>query len=174
MAIEDLVATIPPPMVPIDARGDWSIAECEFGVRFPNDFRELIHRYGTGRFFGGLFIINPLTPWGRKMIAADLDRYRELCEACEISLVLHPNRPGLFPWGGDSNGHLYCWWTEGEPDSWPIVQVAHGEEETPHRADVPITSFLVNYGKNMYTAMMGGRVFDRTDNIFKAGIPWSK
>ncbi len=129
MAIEELVAFVPPPSDPINNEGDWSIAEVEFEVVFPTDFKELIQHYGTGEFYGDLHISNPIRAWGRDKIRNDLDRYRELRDAAEIPLILHPEIPGLLPWGGDSNGHLYCWWTEGSPDDWGIVQLFHGYEE---------------------------------------------
>jgi hypothetical protein len=78
MAIEELLALIPPPENPIDGSGDWSEAERELGVTFPSDFKELIRRYGTGRFYSDLRIANPLKPWGRNTIREDLDGKREL------------------------------------------------------------------------------------------------
>lgn len=60
MAIEELVAFIPPPRDPIENEGDWSIAEAEFGIVFPTDFKAMIHRYGTGQFYDDLHVSNPV------------------------------------------------------------------------------------------------------------------
>jgi hypothetical protein len=174
VAIEELVAFIPPPATPIDGEGDWSVAEGEFGIAFPADFKQLIRRYGTGRFYGDLRVANPLQPWGRDLIRDDLARYGELRDACEMSLKLFPESPGLLPWGGDSNGHLYCWWTEGAPDSWRLVQVFHGYEEEIEPVLGPITSFLVRFISNEYPNMLGGNPFSAEDRYFEQGIPWLK
>jgi hypothetical protein len=174
VAIEELVAFIPTPEKPIDGEGDWSVAEKEFGVAFPADFKALIRRYGTGMFYGDLYVANPLKEWGREQIRGDLSRYRELRDACEMSFELFPESPGLLPWGNDSNGHLYCWWTEGPADSWPVVQVFHGYEEEIEPVPGPITSFLVQFMSNAYTNMLGGNPFSDEDRYFQPGIPWIK
>lgn len=117
MAIATLIALIAPPNEPIDGTGDWSAAEKDFGCTFPNDFKELIRVYGTGRFLD-IRIANPLKQWGQDIIRDDINRFRELSEACEFTLPLFPEQPGYLPWGSDSNGHLYCWWTVGTSDLW--------------------------------------------------------
>jgi hypothetical protein len=174
MVIEELIALIPPPSKPIDGVGDWSVPEREFGLTFPTDFKQLIERYGTGRFYGDLYVANPLQAWGRERIRDDLSRYRELRDACEIPLKLFPDSPGLLPWGGDSDGHLYCWWTEGPSESWGLVQVFHGYEEEIEVVPGPITSFLVRFIRNEYPNMLGGIPFSDKDHYFKQGIPWLK
>lgn len=173
MAIEQLVAFIPPPTDPVDNEGDWTIAEAEFGITFPTDFKELIHRYGTGRFYGDLHISNPLQASGRRGIHDDLDRYRELRDATEMPLILYPANPGLLPWGGDSNGHLYCWWTDGASDDWGIVQLFHGyEDDAMEVVHQPITDFLVRFLRNEYTNMLGGQPFTEEDYHFEKDVPW--
>jgi len=172
VAINDLIAFIPPPAEPINGKGDWSIPQQEFGVEFPADFKELIREYGTGRFYGDLYVSNPLTPWGRTSIQENLGRYRELRDACELAIPLFPETPGLLPWGSDSNGHLYCWWTEGPADAWKIVQLFHGYEDEIEPVPGPITSFLVRFIGNEYPNMLGGTPFVEADRTFAQGIPW--
>ena len=174
MAIEELLAFVPPPRQPRDAKGDWGAAETELSIRFPADFRLLVERYGTGEFFAGLLILNPLNQWCRRQITKELENYRLMREAMELSLRLHPEVPGLFPWGHDSNGNGFFWLTEGEPDQWPVVQVGHGEEENPHRADADITTFLVKYGQHKYPEMLGGIRFKKRQLRFTAGLVWEQ
>src|SRR5262249_35774093 len=51
-----------------------------------------------------------------------------------------PDQPGLLPWGGDENGHLLHWLTEGAPKEWPVIIESHeGELE---RFDMSMTTFL--------------------------------
>src|SRR5688572_9224139 len=59
--IEDLVALVPPPTEPVDARGDWHEVEAALGLALPADFKALIERYGLGQFVDH---ITPLTPFG--------------------------------------------------------------------------------------------------------------
>lgn len=152
--------------------GDWLAAENDLGVEFPSDFKDLIHAYGTGEFYGDLAIENPLRMWGRNGIREYLDCYRELREACEYSFPLFPESPGLLPWGGDNNGHLYCWWTEGSPDEWKIVQLFHGYEDDPLEiVSGPITQFLIDFVSNKYPNMLGGNERSSTDCYFRVGIP---
>lgn len=174
MAIEQLIALIRPPRGPIDGDGDWTVAETQFGVQFPADFKEMTRRYGTGCFYSDLYIINPLTRWGRERVNERLDIYRELRDACEFSLLLHPEPSGLLPWGHDSNGNGFFWLVEGEPDQWPVVQIAHEAEETPFRRDVNITTFLVEFVQNRYPEMLGGVKFKKRHFRFTPGLPWAR
>jgi cell wall assembly regulator SMI1 len=155
MAINELVALVPPPAIPLGTDGDWSGAEADLGCKFPADFRELIRRYGTGQFdLGGLLVSNPLTAAGRQEIRDHLETLRDLREGCEIQLVIHPERPGLLPWGSDSLGNIFCWLTEGEPDKWPVVQVGHDDEGGQPRVEVGITAFLARYARNEFPKML--------------------
>jgi hypothetical protein len=171
VAIETLTALIPPLPDPLDGSGDWDAAERDLGTALPTDFKELIRLYGTGTF-GGVYLANPLRQWGRDMIRDHVAGYRELRDALEFALPLFPERPGLLPWGSDSNGNLYCWWVDGPPDSWTVAQVAHEVEETPHRAPVGITEFLASYLLNRYPEMLGGGEFTAEKRRFERGLPW--
>lgn len=155
----------------MDGTGDWSAAEQDLGTGLPADFKDLIRVYGTG-VFGSIYLANPLRQWGRDKIREDISRFRDLRDALEFTLPLFPERPGLLPWGNDSNGHLYCWWVDGPPDSWTVAQVAHEEEETPHHAPVGITEFLASYFLNRYPTMLGGRILAAEDRRFERGLPW--
>lgn len=174
MAIEDLLALVPPPQDPREARGDWDEIETELSIRFPTDFRHLIKCYGTGEFFGGLLIFNPLNSWCRRQIPKQLEYYRIMCDAMELALVLHPETPGLFPWGRDTNGNGFFWLTNGKSNRWPVVQVGHNEETNPHQADLNITTFLVNYAQNKYPEMLGGMKFKKKQLKFTPGLVWEQ
>ena len=171
MAIKELLDFIPPPALPIDGTGDSGVPERQFAVSFPADFKELIQRYGTGYFYGDLRVANPLRAWGRDWIRDSLSGYRELRDAVELELRLFPESPGLLPWGRDSNGHLYCWWTEGPPDAWGIVQLFHNYEGEVEVVPGPITSFLVRFIRNEYTNMLGGTPFSDQHHFFRQGTP---
>ena len=166
MAIEELDKFIPPPANPIDGDGDWSAAERELGFVLPTDFKQLIRLYGSGEFYGSLYVSNPLTAGGRAWIRRHLDRFRELRDACEVVRPLPPDSPGLLPWGGDSNGHRYCWLADGPPDTWEVVQIFHGYDDEIDPVPGPVTSFLVRFMSNEYPNMLGGNRFTEADRTF--------
>ncbi len=175
MALHDLVSLIAPPDEPLDVTGDLSEAEQEFQITLPKDYLDFLRRYGTGEFnLGSLSIANLLTEAGRSAVRSDIDTLQALRDACEFPLVVHPQRPGLLPWGSDSNGNIFCWWTEGTPDEWSVVQVGHDDEENLQHAHVPITTFLVNFARNQYPTMLGGRVFQEENYRFERGRPWER
>jgi hypothetical protein len=167
VAIEELVAFIPPPAHPINGAGDWSAAERELGFAFPDDFKQLIRVYGSGEFYGSLYVVNPLTGDGRDWIRRKLDRCRELREVIEQYVrPLPPDSPGLLPWGGDSNGHMYCWLVDESEEGWEVVQLFHGYEGEIDPVPGPVTSFLVRFMRNEYPNMLGGNRFTVQDRIF--------
>lgn len=167
MAIEDLAAFIPPPLDPVDSQGDWSAAERELGFVFPTDFKQLIGLYGSGEFAGSLYVANPLTASGRQWIRRWSDVLAGLRHACEEAVGMTPDSLGLLPWGGDSNGHKYCWLADGPPDSWEVVQIFHGYEEEIETVPGPVTGFLVRFMSNEYPKMLGGIPFTAGDRTFK-------
>lgn len=172
MAINDLIGLIPPPTEPRDATGDWDAVQASLGVQYPNDFQQMIKQYGTGEFFSGLVVLNPFNSWCFQEIPKQLKNFRIMRDAMELSWAIHPERRGLFPWGFDTNGNKFCWLTEGKPDQWPVVQLRHNEEDTPHRSDATITEFLVNYSQNKYPKMLGGIKFKKGELKFTPGLVW--
>ena len=172
MTLDSLKALIAPPEQPIQTAGDWATAEQDLGFQFPTDFKDLIGCYGTGEFFGNLVIENPIREWGRARIRESLRIYGELREACEYDYPLFPESPGLLPWGTDDNGHLYCWWTDGLPDDWKIVQLFHGyEDDELEIVAGPITQFLVDFVSNKYPNMLGGIERTPSDRRFEVASP---
>src|SRR5262249_7253638 len=148
MAIKELVTLVPPPKDPIDVTGDWSSAEVVVGAPYPADFKQLIARYGSGRFFfdGHLEVFNPLT-------LAGLARIKTVEKTLRVqrdggfgsALPIHPEKGGLLPWGWDENGNMFAWLTKGKADKWPVMFLGHGNEELPLQFRTTITGFLAGY-----------------------------
>lgn len=155
MPIKKLTALIAPPKAPLDADGDWRAAEIVVGAQYPADFRELITRYGTGSFFRGfLTVYNPMTVGGLACIKQDENIYRQYREGLyPLPLPVHPESPGLLPWGRDENGNGYFWLTKGKPEKWPIVFVGHGHESHPVQLQTDITGFLAGYAMDKFEAL---------------------
>ncbi|WP_406266022.1 hypothetical protein OH799_19440 [Nocardia sp. NBC_00881] len=55
---------------------------------------------------------------------AEEDNGYGVYEALEVPFPGYPAPGGLLRWGGNYNGDMLCWLTEGEdPDDWPVVVV---------------------------------------------------
>src|SRR5690606_15206934 len=60
-----------------------------------------------------------------------------------VPYPVFPNSPGLLIWGSDMDGNNLYWFTEGDPDDWPIITRSRGDFENAWtRFDGPMTSFL--------------------------------
>lgn len=138
MALADLLALVPPPVVPkvVGSLADWRAVEHTLGLVFPTDYREFIFAYGTGMFATEYAVFNPFA--GAKY----LDQVRYLCQIeqdmrkqfpSRCPHPIHPEPGGLFPWACCNNGNYYCWLTKGEPDTWQVVTNAvRGEGYREH------------------------------------------
>jgi hypothetical protein len=65
LAIEDLLAVVPPPARPIDPGdpGAWPKVEQALGTKLPSDYRDYGTRYGSGVLGHDLFVYNPFSPF---------------------------------------------------------------------------------------------------------------
>jgi len=156
MPIKQLAALIAAPKKPLDHEGNWRAAEIVVGAEFPPDFRDLITHYGTGAFFRGfLTVYNPLTVEGLARIKQDEKRCRDQREGLyPCPFPIHPEIPGLLPWGRDENGNGYFWLTKGKPEKWPVVFLGHGYEDQPVQFRTDITGFLVRYATDKFEALV--------------------
>jgi hypothetical protein len=168
MSIKQLVALIAPPTAPVDNEGNWRAAEIVVGAEYPADFRDLITLYGTGTFFQGhLKVYNPLTVGGLACIKEDEDTCRSNQEdVYSCPLPIHPDAPGLLPWGRDENGDGYFWLTEGKPEKWPVVVLRHGREDRPLQFRVDITGFATDKFKKLVTP---GAPMTEAMRVFRPG-----
>ncbi|MFD8950797.1 SMI1/KNR4 family protein [Streptomyces xanthophaeus] len=120
---ERMVRLIPPPAVPVDARGDWRAVEAGLGVRLPDDYKWLVETYGWGEFCDLLYLQTPFgtnahngiawqTAHGPDPVDVDPDRY---------PYPLHPEPGGLLVWGTTMDADRLCWRTGGPAGEWPVV-----------------------------------------------------
>ncbi|MCC7421496.1 MAG: SMI1/KNR4 family protein [Planctomycetaceae bacterium] len=127
MAIRELIAIVPPPESPSGSVEDktWDHLERELGVRLPDDLRDFAVLYGSGRFYGtGIQVYNPFSTYYVATVTDMCDVFRTLkqYEGDEyVPFNIYPELPGIFPWGGDNNGNMMFWLTEGLPDEWPTL-----------------------------------------------------
>jgi hypothetical protein len=150
MALEDLMAVVPPPAHPRDA-GDlaaWTAMEEKLGTRLPEDFRDFCLYYGSGAFNDPgrlcIFVRNPLAPDFEARFCQDVDWLRLMKGSAsddDFPYGVFPPLPGLILWAEDDNGCMLFWLTEGQPDRWPIV-VTPPRGYFWERFDLPMTWFL--------------------------------
>ncbi len=183
MAIEDLMAILPPPLTPRypGTSERWATAEARLGFHFPTDFKDFIRLYGSGWLVGDYQILNPMvTPWENapadlggltvsfdvlsRHVLASLGRAAPwegwLLDVAAISGVYSEARAitgdtarfpypvwppigGMLPWAASNEAGALMWLTEGEPDSWPVVDGYPNEDERLHPG--PMTRLLAGW-----------------------------
>ena len=133
---------VPPPKEPVEAptAKDWSRTEKYLGPKLPSDFKEFVGRYGSGTLAGLYSIFNPCASDKSVNLierfnegGANYDeRHAESPERFPYGWF--PEKPGLIPWGGDTNGNAYFWLVKAKakPDSWTVVCDEAGEELVEH------------------------------------------
>lgn len=169
-ALQFLKKVAPPPNIPDEAHGDWQQVEATIGLGLPNDYKDLISEYGTGRFSDFIYTFNPfstnkwlnLTNTSKKI----LDGERTLRgDFSEFPFPLFPEPDGLFPWGSTDNGNYLYWYTKGEPQDWTIVVwESRGPEHEVY--EMSITQFL---GKWL-SRELNCQVFPDSDEYFPNAV----
>lgn len=171
MAIEELLAVVPPPKKPLEA-GDptaWGGIEDQVGTKLPTDLREFGLRYGTGRFadIDRLFMVsNPFQRDYVQTIRQVCDLRRSSRIACNTTgpYEFFPQSPGLLPWGGDDNGYGLFWLTQGAPDEWPTV-IKEPESEKYQLFNMSMSSFLTKSITREITSLWSNPAFSFSDNV---------
>lgn len=153
MSIEALVKAVSPPLSPI-AGGEnlaWGPVEAELKVILPPDYKAYVARFGVGRLNDYFHPLNPFTPNPH----LNLIRHLETLYEAERGLLLnhpedsqlfppfplHPESPGLLPWGVTDNGEELFWHTVGVSEHWPVV-VYSGRQEKYETFPMSMSRFL--------------------------------
>ena len=125
----------------------WRIVERKLGTELPTDYQEFVFAYGSGLFAQFYRVYNPfaaseftaLIPSIERVCAAVREIKRDWPQ--QVPYRIHPDRPGLLPWGNDENGNDYYWLTEGSPDAW-LVLSDEGRGEGFREYGRSMTAFL--------------------------------
>ena len=147
MSINLLTNVIEPPQKAVEAKGDWSAVESELGISVPDDYKDFIETYGTGRFDDFLNVLNPFSKIDNLNLIIQkepiLDSLAELRDTFgeDIPYNLFPAANGLLPFAGTDNGDTLFWQTNEQPDQWTIV-VKDSREPEYQEYKENITSFL--------------------------------
>lgn len=128
MYIDDIVKIMPPAKNPLDVpgRGEWVAIESKLGTGLPDDYKEFIQAYGTGRIGNFLYVF---TPFSNNENLNLLDQLRlqsdvlgELKSYGEnIPYKIFPETEGILPFAITDNGDVLFWRTVGEPNEWTVL-----------------------------------------------------
>ena len=127
MCIEEILRVLPAPALPLQSTGSsWDEIESQIGSVLPDDYKQFVTYYGSGRIDNLLWIFNPFASNKHinfvKQIEVRLEALRFLIEKrSEHPYPLFPNTGGLLPFGGTDNGDTLYWLTEGLANNWHIV-----------------------------------------------------
>jgi hypothetical protein len=147
MGIDKLLRIVAPPEQPINTGNGarWEAVERTLGTRLPADYRDFCGRYGTGKFAPWyLTVINPYDDWYLDMVnrcCNHLRAHRGLMETSDWPYGIFPSQPGWLPWGFTDDDDYFCWVTEGEPGSWPIL-ILSDDRANFQQVRMSMTSFL--------------------------------
>ncbi|WP_081651639.1 SMI1/KNR4 family protein [Cupriavidus sp. WS] len=119
---------LPRPTTPVElpVNDDWSALEARLGIVFPQDYKQFIQEYGSGRIANFLWILNPFSKNSninlenqlqiQRRVLADLSLYGE-----SIPYGVFPVPGGVLPFGITDNGDMLYWLTLNKPEGWKIV-----------------------------------------------------
>lgn len=151
MAIEDLIAVVPPPEQPDEAGSlmDLLAVERRIGIELPTDYREFAIRYGTGWFLEGhLTVANPFV---RDVVALTIQfgDCQQDYDSGTVPWPSFPAVPGLLEFGSNENANRLLFLVDGDPDGWPIIVVPHGAGRNQYeRWDLTFGTFLARALRN--------------------------
>jgi hypothetical protein len=126
MTIENLIKAVPPPSHPTYAfDGPWEAIEAEIGTELPQDYKDLVRLYGSGRFLEWIDIYNPLCPsYGCRLIP-EVYVVQQFFLEYAPEFPMYPQPGGLLACGSTNTGEYILWLTRGPVLEWPIVVWDH-------------------------------------------------
>ena len=166
MSLAELVKVAPPPEEPLELPAEfdesWQAAEDRLKLKFPPDYKEFIHTYGSGAFSYerySIYIFNPLSKSYQKRYEGVLDGVRFAHESGETTYHVYPDEGGLFPWGVDGNGCALLWLTSVKSDWLTVVMLPEGGDDITESFKLTMTSFLAKALENKLKVKAWGEGF---------------
>jgi hypothetical protein len=150
MSIKELTSLIKPPAKPreVPRNPNWESIENKLSTRLPHDYRDYVITYGTGILGKFVIVCNPfskvegfsLLPFAKQMCKI-LRQLKESEGERQVPFAIHPEHPGLLPFGGDENGNGLYWLTNSRPDKWYCV-VGEARGKRWETFEMQMTTFL--------------------------------
>lgn len=176
MSINSLVNVIEPPRNAAEAKGEWFIVKRELGTSVPDDYKDFINTYGTGRFDNFLNVLNPFSEIDNLNLIVQkepiLNGLIELRDTFSenIPYSLFPAMDGLLPFAETDNGDTLFWQTSGQPNNWTVVVKDSRESEYLEYKE-NMTSFLAKIFNKEIICDIFPRDFPSPTPVFEPIIP---
>ncbi|MCR9144714.1 MAG: SMI1/KNR4 family protein [bacterium] len=144
MGIDSFVKVLAPPASPVDTEGNWREIESGMHIQFPDDFKSLITKFGTGGFADFFWIFNPFATGYdyEREIRSIISAYDTAKSNDPREMPFHGNKNGygLFPFGRSDNGDTFYWNLE---DRRPSSIVIYNGRHTMHESfELDTTDFI--------------------------------
>lgn len=99
---------------------DWDAVKGRVGTALPSDFVHLADAYPPLIVGGYVRILHPTARAGFMNWMSTAPKMLRALRR-QPGLRVHPDSPGLLPWGMTVNGDHCLWYTGGEPDQWTVM-----------------------------------------------------
>ena len=141
------VITAPEKTFDTGSSEEWNKFEKEIGIIFPDDYKKIIRKYGTGGLENFIWF---LTPFDSDNNVNYVKRMRWMLDAYNVSKSkfpddfkynTYPEKDGLLPWGYTDNGDELYWKTSSSPENWEIVIYESASSEN-HNYKMSLAEFL--------------------------------
>jgi len=128
MYIDDIIKVMPPVNNPLDVptQSQWIAIEGKLGTGLPDDYKEFIQTYGTGKVDDFLYVFTPfsvnenLNLFDQLKLQSDvlveLKSYGE-----NVPYKIFPEVEGVIPFAITDNGDVLFWKTSTEPNDWTVL-----------------------------------------------------
>lgn len=154
--IETLIKVMQPPINPSETgkMENWIDLEKRLGIKLPNDYKEYISTYGTGRIDDFLWVLNPFSKYSNANLIDDIEHfqwaYGELRKEFpeDYPRPPFPENDSLITWGETDNGDYLFWIYDKnqDPNEWKIGITDMGDGE--YLFDMNMSTFLEKLVKN--------------------------
>lgn len=128
MTIKSIKDLMPPPTLAVDPPDmeAWMKAERLLDVCFPDDYKEFVSAYGSGRINGFLWVLNPASRNENiellQQIEVRLDALRQLkSDGEQLPFDLFPSMNGILPVAVTDNGDVLFLRMQPNCNKWSVV-----------------------------------------------------
>jgi len=148
MSLSELEQVLPVPKHPVQVPSaeDIRSAEEALGLRLPQDYKDYIRTYGSGKIDDFLWILLPGSPNPYGDLITVWKEQKPIFEHMQkgeapLSYDLHPATPGLLPIGQTDNGDTLFYVCEGPAETWRMAVLVSRDDDV-EVFDLGLTSFL--------------------------------
>ena len=123
--IQNLINAVPPPGKPIASDGDWDRIESSLESKLPNDYKQFVMAYGSGKLCHFVSILSPFVvnhSWSLvPYVLSTIESYVSTGLLDAIPYPLFPKAGGIIPFGTTENCNCLNWLPQRDPHEWEII-----------------------------------------------------